>query len=248
MKRPAAQLASEIGMFVFIVVMAAILHPYLIRYNSNIVWVLVFLIILGLLLLPGWLFNRQHRLSGEPGKSKIVKISRSLPLTNGDQIFVSSTGIGPMDGFKGFRATAVHDPQTERPRPVPIRTIVRWMAVLPVAISIYTLTATALIGAADLYSIPISDIAAYTVLFAVATLAAVFVATLTAPGRRTQVAGVLTLLLAGALVYLTARVALSGIHDTSLPPVVAGQLCAGLVATLLIWWKERHSALGTRDR
>ncbi len=123
----------------------------------------------------------------------------------------------------------------------PVWKIICWIAVLPVAVTIYTLTATALIGVADLYSIFASDIAAYAVLFAIATLAAVFIGSLTAPTHRFQTAFVLILLLVGAFAYLTAHLVLSGIRDTSLPPVVLSQIAAGLVATLLIWWNERRA-------
>ena len=126
-------------------------------------------------------------------------------------------------------------------------TTIRWIAVLPVAAAVYVLVSVALIGAADLYTLPISGIAAYTVLFAVATLAAGSAGAYTAPGRRTQAACALVLLLAGAFVYLTARVAFSGIHDTSLPPVVLGQMAAGLVATLLVWWRERQGPPGRQS-
>ena len=111
MKRVLAKLAAQGGMFVFVVVLASVLHPVLSKHNSNLVWALAFLVVLGLLLLPGWLFKRFW-----PVKPKIVRIHKSVPLPGGGTLYVSSTGIGPIDGFKGFRTTAVYDPEAAPPR------------------------------------------------------------------------------------------------------------------------------------
>jgi len=92
-------------MFAFIVVLAGVLHPYLSRSDNKLMWILIFLIILGLLMLPGWLFDRRQK----PVKPKIVKIHKSISLPDGGQLFVSRNGIGPIDGFKGFRTTAIYD-------------------------------------------------------------------------------------------------------------------------------------------
>jgi len=100
-------------MFVFIVILAANLHPYLIRYDNTLVWILTFVVILGLLRLPGWLFDRRQK----PVKPKIVKIYKSFPLPDGGQLLISSTNIGPMAGFKGFRTTAIYGPTREEDAP-----------------------------------------------------------------------------------------------------------------------------------
>lgn len=104
MKRSVARFAAQVAMFMFIVVLAWNLHPYLIRYDSNLIWILSFVVVLGLLRLPGWLFDRLQK----PEKPKIIKIHKSFPLPDGGQLLISSTHIGPMAGFKGFRTTAIY--------------------------------------------------------------------------------------------------------------------------------------------
>lgn len=105
MKRSVARFAAQVAMFVFIIILAWNLHPFLIRYDNDLVWILSFMVILGLLLLPGWLFDRRQK----PMKPKIVKIHKSISLPEGGQLFVSRNGIGPIEGFKGFRTTAIYD-------------------------------------------------------------------------------------------------------------------------------------------
>jgi hypothetical protein len=131
--------------------------------------------------------------------------------------------------------------ESSQPRPPDIRKIFRWLAVLPVTVVIYSLTATALIGAADLYALPLSGVAAYTVLFAGATLTAVCVGAQAAPARCFPAVCVLVLPLAAALFFLSARMSLSGMWDRSLPPVVLSPMAAGMVSALLVWWKERQT-------
>lgn len=97
-------------MFVFIVVLAWNLHPVLTGYDNNLVWLLSFLMILGLLMLPGWLFDRFKKRV----KPKIVKIHKSLPFPGGGQLLISNSHIGPMGGFKGFRTTAIYGSAREK--------------------------------------------------------------------------------------------------------------------------------------
>ncbi|WP_407569920.1 hypothetical protein [Deinococcus altitudinis] len=233
MKRPFSLFAAQVGMFVFIVVMAWFLRPYLVRYNSNVVWVLVFLVVLGLLMLPEYLFRRQ-RPTGKPSRPKIVKIHKSLLLPNGDELFVTSRGIGPIDGFKGFQTMVIHDTQAPPPRPPSsIWNVLRWIAVLPVAAAVYFLVTKVLNGA--LPSSALSREISYTVTTAVSTLAAVSAGALTAPRRRFQTACVLAVLSAGIPIGLIAFAVLMGRRDVSVVPIVLTELAAGLVAAFLFW-------------
>jgi len=227
-------------MFVFIVVLAGVLHPYLIQFKGSLVWIFSFLVVLGLLLLPGWLFDRLQKPTGEPKKPTGVKIMRSIPFVEGSRLFVFNTHIGPMDGPKGFRTVAVYQPSPPTARPSPTGHVIRWLLVLPAAALAYLLVLIACIGALDAQALNTWGVSQFTLLFAVAMAAAVFAGATTAPTRHVQAACILVMLLAAAFVYFTARMAPSGLRDTSLPPTVLGQLAAGFLTTLLVWWNERR--------
>jgi len=251
MKRSVARFAAQVAMFIFIVVLAALLHPYLIRFKGNLIWIFSFLVILSLLLLPGWLFDRFQKPPDELKKSTGVKIMRSIPFVEGSRLFVFNTHIGPMDGPKGFRTVAVYQPIATPTRPNSVGHIIRWLLVLPAAALAYLLVVVACFGAIDDQSTNSWGVTQFTLLFAVATVAAVLAGASTAPTLRAQTASVLVVILAGTFFALTARFAPSGIHDTSLPPTVLGQMAAGLLATLLVWWnvrrKEQHQTRRTSE-
>jgi len=239
-KRSLARFSAQIAMFVFIVVLASILHPYMIRFKGNLMWIFTFLVVLGLLLLPSWLFERFQRPLDEPKKPTGVKILRSIPFVEGSRLFVFNTHIGPMDGPKGFRTVAVYQPTAMPTRPSLVGYIIRWMLVLPAAALAYILVVVACLGAIDDRSTNSWGVTEFTLLFAIATVAAILAGAFTAPTRHVQTASVLVVILAGTFFTLTARFAPSGIHDTSLPPTVLGQVAAGFLATLLMWWNVRR--------
>ncbi len=231
-----ARVAANLGMFALVVVMATMLRPYLTKHTSSVVWWLSFLIVLGLLRLPGWLFDRGQK----PARPKIVKIHRSVPLPEGGTLFVSSKRIGPVDGFKGFRTTAIYDRQAEATGPRSAWAVIRYVGVLPVAVAAYLLMGELLAEEVNRLLLPISDITGYAVIFAGATLVAVLLGGLTAPRYRLRVTGGLTLLVIALQVCLVIRSAVHGTWDVSLWPVSLGQITAALIAVLLVWWGEHR--------
>ncbi|WP_456829237.1 hypothetical protein [Deinococcus sp. UYEF24] len=119
-----------------------------------------------------------------------------------------------------------------RPR-LSVWEIVRWIAVLPVAATVYVLLSKALNGATS--ALPVSREVSYTVITALSTLATVSAGALTAPRRRFQTACVLAVISAGAPICLIAFAVLMGRRDISVVPVVLSELAAGVIAILLFW-------------
>ncbi|WP_456829519.1 hypothetical protein [Deinococcus sp. UYEF24] len=242
MKRPLALIAAQVGMFVFVIVLAWNIHPYIVRYNGNLVWVLSFLTILGLLMLPGWLFKRHQRLTNKPIKLNIVKVWKSLPFSEGTKLVVFNTHIGPMAGLKGFRTMVVDDPESLPSQPrSPIWNILRWIVVLPVAAILYVLVAIFLVPLFDTHP-HVPGHVEYFLVFVVSALVAVFAGAFTAPSHRAWVAGVLTLLLAGVLTFFALTFDGGGTEATALRQSILLQLAGALLVVYLFWWKDRRAA------
>ncbi|MGY2893188.1 hypothetical protein [Deinococcus sp. UYEF24] len=241
-KRPLGLYAAQAGMFVFVVVLAWNAHPYIVKYNGTLVSVLSFFIILGLLMLPGWLFKRQQRLTSKPSRSTIVKVHKSLLLPNGDELFVTSRGIGPMAGFKGFQTIAVHAPQA--PPLSPRRSvwdILRWTVVFPAAAIVYILVAVLLVPLFG--ALPhLPEQLGYFLVFVVSALAGVLTGSLIAPTHRAWVAGVLTLLLAGVLTFFALTFQGNGTEASAVRQSILLQLVAALLVVYTFWRAGRRAA------
>ncbi|GAA4004062.1 hypothetical protein GCM10022631_13720 [Deinococcus rubellus] len=225
-------------MVVFIIVLASVIHPYVVRYDRTVVSVCAFLMILGLMLLPGWLFNRQQRLASKTAGPRIVKIWKSLPLFNGDQLFATRTGVGPRTGYKGFRTITVRDPDSVRSPPILVRDVFRYIGVLPVGAVLYLFSPTLLFWLFRHLSVALLSPFGYALLAFLQGLITVGLATLIAPAQHFRTAS----LLAVAVVFIFIPFAVINNERSSFFVLasVLGQIIGVSSVVFSFWWSEHN--------